>query len=191
MVLGNRNPDPSLPCMVRHSGEPLHLHSLRLFGNSIVQAVNDHPHGSALNLLCPRVSSEITVEVILCKYSRQIHSQTKLASEESAQANCGFRQARPDRQVRKLIKLTLPPLGERKSFWEIRFLSGRGEKSHHRIIAQHGCEADFFQSVDTVKSFQNCSVELCPCWRSSVLGTAAGLLESLLWGLMIKTVARA
>ena len=84
------------PCPVRHSGKPLHLHSLRLFGNSIVQAVNDHPHGSALNLLCPRVSSEITVEVILCKYSRQIHSQTKLASEESAQANCGFRQARPD-----------------------------------------------------------------------------------------------
>ena len=111
---------------MRHSGKPLHLHSLRLFGNSIVQAVNDHPHGSALNLLCPRVSSEITVEVILCKYSRQIHSQTKLASEESAQANCGFRQARPDRQVRKLIKLTLPPLGERQSFWKKRFLFGKG-----------------------------------------------------------------
>ena len=177
--------------MVRHSGEPLHLHSLRLFGNSIVQAVNDHPHGSALNLLCPRVSSEITVEVILCKYSRQIHSQTELASEESTQANCGFRRARPDRQVRKLIKLTLPPLGERKSFWEIRFLSGRGEKSHHRIIAQHGCEADFFQSVDTVKSFQNCSVEICPSWQSSVLGLPLVCLNRCSWGRMVKTAARA
>ena len=31
-----------------------------------------HHHGPALSLVCPRVSSEITVAVILCKYSRRI-----------------------------------------------------------------------------------------------------------------------
>jgi len=34
-------------------------------------AAKPHHHGLELGLFCPRVSSEITVEVILCKYSRQ------------------------------------------------------------------------------------------------------------------------
>ena len=37
-------------------------------------AVVSRHHGPAFGLFCPRVSSEITVEVILCKYSRQLHS---------------------------------------------------------------------------------------------------------------------
>ena len=34
-------------------------------------AMQAHHHGLVLGLFCPRMSSEITVEVILCKYSRQ------------------------------------------------------------------------------------------------------------------------
>ena len=34
-------------------------------------AVMQHHHGLVLGHCCPRVSSEITLEVILCKYSRQ------------------------------------------------------------------------------------------------------------------------
>ena len=36
------------------------------------RAMQPHHHGFEMGLLCPRVSSEITIEVILYKYSRQV-----------------------------------------------------------------------------------------------------------------------
>ena len=48
------------------------IHSARSEALAIPSASNSTTSSwSSLGLICPRVSSEITVEVILCKYSRQ------------------------------------------------------------------------------------------------------------------------
>ena len=51
---------------------PRQAHSARSVALAIPSAGNTTTSSwSSLGLICPRVSSEITVEVILCKYSRQ------------------------------------------------------------------------------------------------------------------------
>ena len=51
---------------------PRKVHSARSEALALPRAGNKTTSSwSSLGLICPRVSSEITVEVILCKYSRQ------------------------------------------------------------------------------------------------------------------------
>ena len=55
---------------------PRQAHSARSVALALPSAGNTTTSSwSSLGLICPRVSSEITVEVILCKYSRQWESR--------------------------------------------------------------------------------------------------------------------
>jgi hypothetical protein len=57
-------------------------------------AVLPHHHGLVLGHYCPRVSSEITLEVILCKYSRQLCKAACAKLQRRARARqCFTRQA--------------------------------------------------------------------------------------------------
>ena len=61
-------------CLLDHSAALRHVLSFHLGQRPWpfqMWAASIRHHGPAFGLFCPRVSSEITVEVILCKYSRQ------------------------------------------------------------------------------------------------------------------------